>query len=207
MGPPGSGKGTQGQQLAKAFGWARFSTGETLRKEVALGTPLGREAEGWMMRGALVPDSLLHELVIQACTKGQSLLLDGYPRNLAQAQSLWEHGPFQAWHLDVSETVLLKRLSGRWVCSHCSQPYHEALPPAKVGICDLCGHSLLQRPDDREEIVAQRIAQDRELMAPVYRFFQDRGAYRRIPGDLSREAVFQELAKILVEVQKGTEGE
>ncbi|MFQ5957607.1 MAG: adenylate kinase family protein, partial [Candidatus Brocadiales bacterium] len=163
LGPPGAGKGTQAEVISKEVGMEHISTGDLLRGAVKEGTATGIKAKEYMGKGLLVPDRLVVDIVADCMKKGgnsTNFLLDGFPRNLAQAKALDQTLKGLGDKLDVvfyfavSEETAVKRLTGRWLCSSCGANYHELyLPPNKAGICDKCGKPLGQRPDDNVETV------------------------------------------------------
>jgi adenylate kinase len=171
LGPPGSGKGTQAQIVAKRFGWLHVSTGDMLRAAVAAGSALGEKAKSYMDRGALVPDELVVAMLIERIEQPDAqagFVLDGYPRNLAQARALDEalatagKAIDLAVHIDVPDDELVRRLGGRWLCRSCGAIYQEASnPPKTAGRCDNCGGELYQREDDRPETVRNRLEQQK----------------------------------------------
>lgn len=179
LGPPGVGKGTQAKTFCEKRKIAHVSTGELLRRAVREGTPLGQKASGIMARGELVPDALVLEIVAERlraddCRKG-GFILDGYPRNLAQAKDLDK--TLKGLGLDLQAVVafevdraaLIERLSGRRECSKCQAGYHvKSQPPKKPGACDKCGGALVQREDDQPASIEKRLqvyeAQTKELI-------------------------------------------
>jgi adenylate kinase len=167
LGAPGTGKGTQAKILAERKGWLHISTGDMLREQVQNGTEFGREAKGFMARGELVPDVLIIAMLkerIRNPDASRGFVLDGFPRNLAQAKSL-DDALFSigksidlALNIKVPDEDLVKRLGGRWICRNCGAIYQETTHPPKVaGTCDRCGGELYQRPDDRAETVLSRL--------------------------------------------------
>lgn len=163
LGQPGAGKGTQAQYLTSRFGIPQISTGDMLRAAIKADTALGREAKGYMERGSLVPDPLVIELVKERVTRPDAaggFLLDGFPRNIAQAESLKDAGLDIDYviELDVPDEEILRRMSGRRVHPGSGRSYHiDFNPPKTAGRDDLTGEALVQRPDDAEETVRKRI--------------------------------------------------
>jgi adenylate kinase len=185
LGPPGAGKGTQAARLAKALGIPHLSTGDLLRAAVAAETPLGKEADGHMRAGRLVPDDLVLRILearLREPDAHAGFLLDGYPRNLAQAESLARWTPIDvAVSFDLPERVLVERLSGRRLCPTCRSNYNVATQPPKVpGRCDRDGTELIQRPDDRPEAVATRLQVYVEQTAPLLAHYRRAGLLRPI---------------------------
>lgn len=180
LGPPGAGKGTQAQAIGRKLGLAHISTGDLLRKEVADCSPLGREAKVFMDRGELVPDEVVVRMVKGRianpdCAAG--FILDGFPRTRAQAIALEaETHVSRVFFFDVADSALVKRLSGRRTCPRCGASYHvEFVPPTKAGVCDLCGSTLVQRDDDKEETVRRRLVEYTAKTADLIGYYRDRG--------------------------------
>jgi len=171
LGAPGSGKGTQAKLLAERFRWLHLSTGDMLREAVSTATELGKKAKGFMDSGALVPDELVIAMLVERIGKPDAatgFVLDGFPRNLAQAKALDEalhkagKGIDLALNITVPDEELIKRLGGRWICRSCGAIYHEVYNRPKItGRCDLCQGELYQRDDDKPETVRNRLDQQR----------------------------------------------
>jgi adenylate kinase len=192
LGAPGAGKGTQAGLVAERLGLIRLATGDILREAVRRDTQLGRQAKEYMERGELVPDSLVVEVVVGRLSvpdAAAGAVLDGFPRNIAQAEAL-DRALAQrgakvdvAVYLKVPEAELVRRLSRRWECGVCRTPYHEEThPPRTPGICDLCGGTLIQRPDDRPETVRRRLAVYFEQTAPLLDYYRQRGVLVEVDG-------------------------
>jgi adenylate kinase len=192
LGPPGAGKGTQAARLAEAFGVPHVSTGDLFRQNLREGTPLGREAKQYMEAGQLVPDAVTEAMVAERLAKPDAAggaVLDGFPRNLAQASSfearLAARGERvdRAVALDVPRDLLIRRLTGRRVCPACQATYHLEFSPPKVpGRCDRCGAELVQRPDDSEDTVRRRLSVYDAETAPLIEFYRERGILREVSG-------------------------
>lgn len=201
MGPPGVGKGTQAVRLKDALGLLHLSTGDALRLAVRSATPLGVKIKSIMDSGALVSDELVGEVVEAALTQGlgpsAGFLLDGFPRTLAQVEildTLIRKMGLSLDHvvlIDAPTNVILRRLTGRRVCPSCNAVYHlDAKPPRVSGRCDRCGGGLIQRPDDREEVVAQRLKSYAEQTGPVIEAYRTRGLLRQVDGSGDPDQVF-----------------
>jgi adenylate kinase len=207
LGPPGSGKGTQAKELAKAYGIPHLSTGDMLREHVSKGTALGLKAKPIMERGELVPDSLVLKMVAERierpdCSHG--FMFDGFPRTVTQAKYLGEllkqHGFKQPFvlHLVIGSSVLMRRLTGRRTCKVCGEIYNVYERPSKVeGICDKDGGELLQRPDDREEVIRERLHAYEKQTAPLVQYYRRLGLLHDIDADKSFEEVKQEMFESL----------
>lgn len=185
LGPPGAGKGTQAAALSQDLGVPHLSTGDLLRAAVAARSPLGLEAQGHMDAGRLVPDDLVIRILnerLAAPDARRGFLLDGFPRNLAQAEKLATITPIDAvLSFELPADLLVARLSGRRVCPKCQSVYNLASRPPKVaGRCDLDGAELAQRPDDRPEAIATRLAVYRDATAPLLDHYRKRGLLRPV---------------------------
>jgi adenylate kinase len=211
LGAPGAGKGTQAKKLIEKYGIPQISTGDILGKAVADGTPLGKEAKSYMDKGELVPDSVVIGLVKERlgqddCKKG--FILDGFPRNTAQAETLDkvldEMGmPLQvALSVDVDFDVLMKRLTGRRTCKSCGQMYNIYFsPPQKEGVCDKCGGELYQRDDDKEETIKKRLEVYEAQTAPLIDYYEKKGILKRVNGVGNIDEIFANICAILDSVK------
>ncbi len=192
MGPPGAGKGTQASRLAERLRVPAISTGEMLRDEVKRGSAPGREAKGYMDRGALVPDALIITIIEARlrrddCARG--FILDGFPRTVVQAEALDRALHRFGWSLhrvgslNVPTDEVVRRLSGRRTCRDCGVPYHLVLePPRRHDTCDACGGALQQRDDDHEAVIAARLEVYARDTAPLLDYYRDRGLLAEIDG-------------------------
>ncbi len=190
LGAPGSGKGTIASRLAEAnANLKHVSSGDLLRGAVAKGTAAGVEAKGYMEKGQLVPDALIAQMIkdVIAETEGDvTMLLDGFPRNVAQAEILAETGaPVRSVVLvDVPDEIIQDRIAGRRTCPKCKAGYHvRALPPKVEGICDKCGAELVVRKDDNPETVKDRLVVYHRETEPLIAFYEAKGLLRKIDGD------------------------
>ncbi len=207
LGAPGAGKGTQAKKLIERYSIPQISTGDILRKAVADGTPLGKEAKSYMDKGELVPDSVVIGIIRERlkendCKKGY--ILDGFPRNVAQAKALDEmlkslNSPLDfAISIDVSFDELMKRLTGRRTCKGCGQMYNIYFsPPKKEGVCDKCGGELYQRDDDKEETIRKRLEVYEAQTAPVIGYYKEKGILKSVPGTGSIDDIFNKIISIL----------
>jgi adenylate kinase len=185
VGPPGAGKGTQAQFLASHLSIPKISTGDIFRDNVSHGTALGRRAQAYMERGDLVPDEVTIAMVTDRLTDEDAqggFLLDGFPRNVPQAETLkkmllaWDTRLDVVLELVVDDDEVVRRLSGRRTCRHCGRIWHTSFdPPAVAGICDDCGRELFQRDDDREETIRHRLEVYQEQTSPLVSFYADEG--------------------------------
>jgi len=207
LGPPGAGKGTQAKRIAAAFELLHLSTGDLLRDEVAKGTGLGMQAKEFMNRGELVPDALVGKMLASRLHSQPAALgcaFDGYPRTTAQAQLLdgllaeLNRRVDVVLYLRVEDDEILRRLTGRRSCPACGAVYHlTTQPPKAQGACDVCRGSLVQREDDRDEVVRERLRVYREHTAPLLALYRDRGNLREVDGSCSADAVFECLREVM----------
>jgi adenylate kinase len=185
VGPPGAGKGTQAQFIASHLAIPKISTGDIFRSNVSQGTPLGRQAKEYMDRGDLVPDEVTIAMVRDRLGEDDAqdgFLLDGFPRNVPQAETLkkqlmdWDDRLTVVLELVVDEDEVVRRLSGRRTCRRCERVWHVMFdPPTREGICDACGGELFQRDDDREETVRHRLEVYKKQTAPLVSYYADEG--------------------------------
>ena len=204
LGPPGAGKGTQATRLAAKYGVPQVSTGDMLREAVAAGTDVGLRAKSIMDAGQLVDDATLADLVRDRLDQPDTTagaILDGYPRNAAQADALQAllgatpHGAVdRVLFLDVAEEILVDRLSNRRACPSCNANFHLIFKPAADGKhCDRCGGELVQREDDREDVVRDRLRIYSESTAPLVEYYDGLGLLVRIHGGGSIDDVWSRV--------------
>ncbi len=210
LGPPGAGKGTQAKFLQEEFGVCQVSTGDILRKAMADQTSLGKKAAAYVRQGNLVPDDLMVDLVrerlkAEDCRNG--FILDGFPRTIAQAQSLQDMLGAMGSTLDsvlsleVPREVIIERLSGRRTCKNCAALYHVAFdPPQKKGVCDRCGGELVQREDDREETISSRLSVYEAQTAPLIDYYGKKGMLRAVNGTGEVEEIRRRILKAVGDV-------
>jgi adenylate kinase len=207
LGAPGAGKGTQAKMLIDKYKIPQISTGDILRKAVADGTPLGKEAKAIMERGELVPDKIVLGLVEERlkqddCKKG--FILDGFPRNTAQAEALDQllsnlKMPLDsALSVDVPKEDLMKRLTGRRTCKSCQQMYNIYYSPSKKeGVCDKCGGDLFQRNDDKEDTIRKRLDVYDAQTAPLIDYYKKKGILNSVTGVGSIDEIFKKVCTVL----------
>lgn len=207
LGPPGAGKGTQAKELARKYGVPHLSTGDMLRECIAQGTPLGLQAKPIMERGELVPDSLVLKMVkqrIQNADCSFGFVFDGFPRTVAQAQyfgELLKRCGYQqpvVVHFAIDPALVIHRITGRRLCKVGGEIYNVFERPTKVeGRCDNDGGELEQRPDDREEIVAPRLAAYARQTAPLVEYYRRLGLLHDVAAEKSVEEVTQRVLEIV----------
>lgn len=209
LGPPGAGKGTQAKRMAEQLRLPHISTGHLLRENVSSGTDLGKQAKDFMIKGLLAPDNLVSEMLgkrIDEPDTKNGFILDGYPRNLNQAENLDALLKRKTskidvvFYLDTSEGVILQRLSGRLVCSRCGANFHITnMPPKKDMACDNCGGSLYQRPDDKEETVKKRLEVYEKEAAPLIRYYEKQNKLQRVLADEALGVVLEKIVRFVRE--------
>ena len=207
IGPPGSGKGTQAKLLSQRQGLAQIGTGDILREAVRMGTPLGLKAGPYIRSGKLVPDDLVNEVVAERFRRDdrpEAFVMDGYPRTLAQAASFDQVLRQQFLQLNavlvftVDDEEIVRRMTGRWSCPQCKTTYHMVNnPPKKTGICDSCGSQLIQREDDREETVRERLKLYHQNTNGLVAYYQKEGLLHEITGLGEIEDIYAHIVKIL----------
>jgi adenylate kinase len=204
FGPPGSGKGTQGDLVERRYGFPKISTGDLLRRAVRERTPLGIKAEALMGRGELVSDEIVEELVRERIKSPDALrgyLLDGFPRNLAQVRSLEAmdgHRPEVVIEIEVDGRSLVERMEGRVTCRTCGAVYNLRLKkPRAEGRCDVCGGELYHRDDDRPEVIRERLRVYKEQTEKIRAHYQAKGVFRRVDGAGPVVDVFARISAIL----------
>ncbi len=207
LGAPGAGKGTQAKKLIEKYGIPQISTGDLLRAAVAAGTPLGKEAKSYMDKGELVPDRVVLGMVEERlkqddCKKGY--ILDGFPRNTAQAEALDKMlgslgmSLSAALSVDVPFDDLMKRLTGRRTCKACGQMYNVYFNPSKKeGTCDKCGGALFQRDDDKEETIKKRLEVYNAQTAPLIDYYRKKGILGSVNGTGSIDEIFRTVCNSL----------
>lgn len=211
LGAPGAGKGTLAKDLVEAFNVPHISTGDMFREAVASGSELGKQVQHILSTGALVPDEIVNELVKERlaredCKNG--FILDGYPRTVQQASALDEMLKAMNQKLDavlylkVSEEVVVRRLTNRRICPKCGKIYNLlSMPPKKDEICDDCGTKLIQRDDDKEEVVRKRFKIYNELTAPLIDYYEKKGILIELDGDSNHQSLVEKTLEMLKKVR------
>ena len=207
LGPPGAGKGTQAQQVAKRHSVPHFSTGDMLREAVSKQTDLGKVARPMMERGELVPDELVMKMVEERLSRPDAaggFIFDGFPRTVPQAEQLDRilerrgFGKPLVINFPVSADVLVRRISSRWTCSVGGEIYNVLDAPPKVpGLCDVDGGRLIQRPDDRPEVVKERLAAYERKTKPLEEYYRRKSVLKEVDGSGSVEAINRAIEAIL----------
>lgn len=213
MGPPGSGKGTQAKLLASEYGIVHLAPGDMFRQEVKAGTDLGEVVGRIMATGGLVSDDITVEIMrkrLFADDVSKGFVLDGFPRNEAQAQALDSMLEDAGTRLDVvinlevSEGEILGRARARRVCGKCGRSYSlVASPPKEQGICDVCGGDLIRRADDKDDVVTERMRVYRQLTEPVLRHYEKQGLVVSVDGSKSIQAVTAEVTRVIAARKAG----
>ena len=207
FGPPGAGKGTQSALLVQRMNMHQISTGDLFRAAIKNKTQLGLKAKSFLDQGALVPDSVTISMVSEVFQglKGKNFILDGFPRTIAQAKALEdllkETGIelSKAVFLEVPQSELVSRLTGRRICKACGAVFHVKFsPPRKPGVCDKCGQdALYQREDDKEEIIVKRFTAYNNDTLPLVEYFKKQGIYLGIDGTEETEVVYSNIKKAI----------
>ena len=207
LGPPGAGKGTQAKSISNRYSIPHISTGDIFRKNISENTPLGIEAKSYMDNGQLVPDEVTINMVKDRleqddCKNGY--LLDGFPRTVHQAEALdnflteREESIDTALLIEVPKEFILERMTGRRVCPSCGASYHIKFnPPANDGKCDLCGSDVIQRKDDTEETVKERLDVYENQTQPLIDFYKNKKQLSVVDGTQAINEVFESICKIL----------
>ncbi|OJG58581.1 adenylate kinase [Enterococcus italicus DSM 15952] len=208
MGLPGAGKGTQAERIVATYNIPHISTGDMFRAAMANKTELGLKAKSYMDQGNLVPDEVTNGIVKERLAESDTdkgFLLDGFPRTLDQAKALDTMLNELGKKLDavidihVPESILVGRLTGRFMCRDCGATYHKVFNPTKVeGTCDKCGgHNFYQREDDKPETVKNRLAVNVKSSEPILSYYKDKGLLQSIDGNREIDAVFADVKKII----------
>lgn len=207
LGAPGAGKGTQAKQIATKYQIPHISTGDIFRANIKNGTELGKKAKEYMDQGLLVPDELTCDLVVDRigqddCANG--FVLDGFPRTIPQAECLDEalknmgQSMDFAIDVDVPDSHIVERMSGRRACLSCGATYHVVtIPPKTEGICDVCGKELVLRDDDKPETVQKRLDVYHEQTQPLIDYYEKQGILHSVDGTQPMEDVFASIDAII----------
>ncbi len=201
LGPPGSGKGTVSKKLIKDFNLTHISPGEMLREEVIKKTSLGEEINKYMSKGELVPDGVVADMMKLKIRGNPKFILDGFPRTIDQAKVLDEFTKIdKVIFLDIPEETAIERLSGRRVCEKCETPFHvKYIPPKKEGVCDKCGGKLIQRSDEKPEVVKERFKVYHEKSSPLINFYKEKRILETADASGTPEEVYDDVKKIVEE--------
>lgn len=204
LGPPGAGKGSQASLIQEKMEIAHISTGDLLRGNIQEGTELGKQAKGYMDAGQLVPDDLIFDMLFTRTEKPDcktGYLLDGFPRNLAQAQALQKRLQTHkviALNLSVDDQEIVERITKRQICKSCQTPYHLVYsPPKTAGKCDQCDGELYHRTDDTREVVENRLKVYHEQTAPLIGYYKEQQVLHEIDSSRSKEAILSDILTIL----------
>lgn len=207
LGAPGAGKGTQAEIICKTHNIPTISTGNMLREALKNGTEMGQKAKSYMESGQLVPDEILigiiqDRLAQDDCKNG--FILDGFPRTIPQAESLTkaleEMGESidYAVNVDVPDSAIVSRMSGRRACVNCGATYHiQYNPPKKEGVCDVCGDKLILRDDDKPETVQNRLSVYHEQTQPLIDYYKKAGVLAEVDGTQDMDKVFADITAVL----------
>jgi len=203
LGAPGAGKGTQSDIISKKLNVPHISTGDILRKEISQGTELGKKVKEYVESGRLVPDEIIADILLNELKNDvykNGYILDGFPRNIDQAKILENKGISfdKVVLIDTSEDEVLKRLSGRRVCEKCGAVYNIYYNKPKIdGVCDNCGGKLIQRDDDKEDVVKRRFEVFYNQTMPVIKYYEEKGILIKVNGNKSLDDIKSEIFKLL----------
>lgn len=207
MGAPGSGKGTMSEKICDKYQIEHISTGDLLREAVKSGSEVGKKANEYMRQGLLVPDGIIHQIIVERLSNDESkkgFLMDGYPRTLAQAEDLDSILKELDIKLDciiqlnLDFDILAKRITGRRVCKKCGAIYHISNKPSKVaGVCDICGGELYTRQDDTIESLKVRLGEYEKSTKPLLDYYSDHVKIENIQADGTPEEVFALIESVL----------
>ena len=200
LGPPGAGKGTQAKKVCQALNIPQISTGDILRRSIAEKTQVGLEAKSYMDMGQLVPDSVVIAIVEQRLKEKDAqggYLLDGFPRTVPQAQALKEITSIDVViNIEVPDEKLVARLSGRRACLHCGATYHVTMI-GDLTTCSVCAEQLVQRDDDKEDTVRNRLKVYHDQTAPLVDFYEKEGKLLSVNGDRDMDLILADILKLL----------
>ncbi len=208
LGPPGSGKGTQAKMLAQDFQIPQISTGDLFREHIAVSSSIGKKAKGYIQAGQLVPDDVVLDMLFDRISRPDcknGYLLDGFPRNVLQADMLGKHDPKNipiVMCLNVPDDVIVKRAEGRLLCKQCGSIYNKvASPPREEGVCDKCGGEVYRRPDDAPEVVRERLKVYHQQTSPLVNYYEQKKILNRFDGNQLPEAVHAGLKTHIEQVK------
>ena len=207
IGAPGAGKGTVSDRIINDYELVHVSTGDMLREAVKNGTPVGLQAQGYMNRGELVPDEVIHDIIVERLSRDDvdaGFLFDGYPRTKNQAVDLDEilkqldKKVDCVIDLEIDDEDLIKRITGRRLCPDCGEIYNIYYKPSlKEGICDKCGGSLIQRKDDNPDSLKVRLQEYHKNTQPVIEYYEEMGIVRHVDASKSKDEVYDDVKAIL----------
>lgn len=207
LGPPGTGKGTQAQLLNDKFGWAAMSSGDILRAEVKAESKIGLAAHEYMRTGALVPDDIITGVILAGLERvaaGRGWILDGFPRTVPQAEALaaglakWKLPIDGVIYFNLPDATIIERIVTRRVCKECATTYNVRFSPPKAGDrCDRCGGAVIQREDDREEVIVKRLSTYRTQTAPLIEYYERQGLLRSVDASLAPATVHAAALELL----------
>lgn len=211
MGLPGAGKGTQAEKIVDQYHIPHISTGDIFRAAMKNNTPMGIEAKSYIDKGELVPDEVTNGIVKERLAKddvNDGYMLDGFPRNMAQAEALETFGaqlgkPLNCViNIHVDPESLMERLTGRYICRNCGATYHKIFNPTKVeGTCDRCGeHEFYQREDDKPETVKNRLDVNIKMNTPLLDFYKKQGILHEVDGNQDIDKVFADIKAVLDQI-------
>lgn len=206
LGSPASGKGTQASKLSKELEIPNISIGNIFRENIELNTQLGKLVKPYITKGKLVPDEITTRVVIEKLSElniNSGFILDGFPRNLAQAKAFQKYYDIdKAILIEIDDETVMRRISGRRICPNCGAIYNIYYDPPKYeNRCDVCGHPLVRRKDDNEQTAMKRLKDYKENTLPVIEFYDEKGILIRVNGLNSPDEIFKEITKALTRLR------
>lgn len=213
LGPPGAGKGTQAKRMSRRYGLTALSSGDILRGQIQIGSAVGKRAAPFVSSGALVPDDVITDVMlagIAGTPYRTGFILDGFPRTLPQAQALDEGiedlgvDITAVLNFDMDDRDIVSRIVGRRSCGKCGAVYNvDFLPPKTADVCDVCGSPLVQRVDDREDVVVNRLKTYRAQTAPLVKYYSDKGLLHTIDASAAADAVEAQVGLMIDSLSAG----
>lgn len=213
LGPPGTGKGTQARRLSDQHGWYALSSGDVLRAEIQAESDVGKLAAQYVQEGALVPDEVVTDVILNGLKRidrARGFILDGFPRTVPQAESLeaclgkWGLGIDAAIDFQLADEVIIERIVSRRVCKNCSATYNVRFNPSRQeGLCDRCGGQVVQRNDDREDVVKKRLETYRAQTAPLIDYYNQQRILHSVDAKVGIQEVAEHVARILRTIDQG----
>lgn len=207
IGAPGTGKGTMSGLLQSNYGLVHISTGDILRESIKEGSPVGLKAQAYMQKGQLVPDEIIHDIIVERLSKDdikKGFLMDGYPRNVEQAKDFDNIMKEVGLDIDlvivmeIDEEILKNRITGRRICKNCGEIYHTETRPSKVdGVCDVCGGELYARKDDNLDSLKVRLHEYHEATQPTIDYYESQGLIKRVDASKAKDEVYSDIVALL----------
>ncbi len=206
IGPQGSGKGTQAAMIKHEFSIPHISTGDMLRENISKGTKLGKKVKALLDKGIFVSDKITNAIVKERLKRNDcktGFILDGYPRNLAQAKALGKFAKINmVFEIHINDKLAIKRLSSRRQCKNCGAIFGIGVPPKVAGKCDKCGGQLYQRDDEKPRVIKKRLSTYKKKTKPILDFYREKGVLIKLDGSQDRHRLFEEIKEKVIELEK-----